>query len=78
MSEFYSPVRGPVPHDEYHVTGKVVVSYKTPEEIEEYLQRKWPGKIAPIKGPLRLSKAREKQKERTWNNLSLPGSNPKT
>lgn len=75
--EFYSPVRGPKRHDEYHLQGKVVVSYKTPEEIEEYLQRRWPEKIQPVKGPLRLPKAREKQKERTWNNFSLKGSNPK-
>lgn len=75
MSEFYSPVRGPVRNDEYHMTGKVSVTYKSQEEIEEYLQSRWPGQIQPVKGPLRNTSAQHKKKN--WNNFALAGSNPK-
>ena len=43
--EFYSPVRGPVRNDEYHMTGKVHTTVKSKDEIEAYLQERWPGQI---------------------------------
>lgn len=73
--ELYSPVRGPKRHDEYHMTGKVHTTVKPLDEIEAYLQERWPGQIQPIKGPLRNTSATHKKKN--WNNFALAGSNPK-
>lgn len=61
--EMYSPVRGPVRHDEYYMQGKVRVTVKPLEEIE------------PIKYPLHSTTPAERQKDgRKIVDIMLPGS----
>lgn len=52
MSEMYSPVKGPVRHDEDVLQGDVKTITCSREEIERMLEERWPGQIRPIKVPL--------------------------
>lgn len=57
------------------LNGRVITTYHSKEWIREYLQRRWPGKIEPIKGPIRKAPRTEDGKKR-WH-IELPGSSPK-
>ena len=73
--EMYSPVRGPVRHDEYYMQGKVRVTVKPLEEIEAMLAKRFTGKIETIKYPLHSTTPAERQKDgRKIVDIMLPGS----
>ena len=78
MSEMYSTVRGTVRNDEYYMTGDVKTTVKSKEEIEAYLQDRWPGQIEPVRGPIRriASTQRTSGGKKRWH-IKLPGSKPK-
>ena len=57
------------------LSGRVTTTYHSKEWIEEYLQRRWPGKIEPIKKPIQKAQKTETGKPR-WH-IELPGSSPK-
>jgi hypothetical protein len=57
------------------LNGRVTTTYRSPEWIEEYLQRRWPGKIEPIKRSIVKTPTDENGKPR-WH-IELPGSSPK-
>lgn len=57
------------------LSGRVITTYHSKEWIEDYLQRRWPGKIGPVKGPIRKAPITEGGKKR-WH-IELPGSTPK-
>lgn len=70
--EMYSPVKGPIRHDEYYLQGNCRVTVKPLEEIEAMLAEWWPDKIQHIAYP--LGEHKRVRQEGAVKDIHLPGS----
>lgn len=70
--EMYSPVKGPMRHDEYYLQGKCKVTVKPLEEIESMLKARWGDKLQPISYALGTHK--RVRQEGAVKDIHLPGS----
>lgn len=69
--EMYSPVRGPMRHDEYYMQDGCRVTVKPLEEIEAMLKERWPDKLQSVTSKLGSYKRIRQDNKK---DILLPGS----